>query len=258
VTANRLAVIPGWLARLKKPNKQKGKNMSTKKPILGTSYGNILQLGLNLELKLPKYKVTLGITDTQITELGTFNNHAKTANDWVTQITKSKEDFTAYRKELYFGPEIQIQAPVDFTIGVASATGRPGGYVHFLAALIKHIKAQPKYTEAIGEELGIIGVDVTHDLDNDRPDLRVEVRAASVHIGIPHKKHYPGGNLYVNRGTGENFHLLAYVDRLEFEDPHQFPETQQTWTYYFAYVLHGKEVGQPSAQVSVAVKRQIV
>ena len=122
-----------------------------------------------------------------------------------------------------------------------------------LTALVARIKAHPGYTEAIGQDLDIIGAEQTLDTTNAKPALKLELQA-----GHPNVKWTKGGfdalEIWVDRGTG-TFVYLATDTIPDYLDTAPLPAPGQSalWKYKAIYRLSDQQVGQWSDVVSIAV-----
>lgn len=117
---------------------------------------------------------------------------------------------------------------------------------------VARIKAHKKYTEAIGQELGIVGAGKSFDATSYKPTLTAEITGGVVRIKFQ-KKGVDGVNIY-HRKRGEGvWRFLArdtrspYEDRIKLENPTQ-PEH---WEYRAYGVIKDDEIGQPSDVVEV-------
>jgi hypothetical protein len=117
---------------------------------------------------------------------------------------------------------------------------------------IVRIKAHRNYTEAIGQELGIIGTATSFNATKYKPALKVVVAGGMVRIKFQ-KKGVDGINIYYRRKGEVVWRFLArdtrspYEYRIKLEDPSQ-PEH---WEYRAFGVVKDVEIGQPSDVVEV-------
>ena len=115
--------------------------------------------------------------------------------------------------------------------------------------MIKRIKTHSGYTEAIGEELGIIGSD---DVVSNKPDIKAKARINDVEISFS-KKGLDGVNVYGRLKGVAPWTFLARDTNSPYNDARPLttagvPETRE---YMCIGVLADVEVGEPSDIVSV-------
>ncbi len=106
-----------------------------------------------------------------------------------------------------------------------------------LRALVRRIKAHPAYTEAVGQDLDVIGPEDTTDLATARPTLTAtSVLAGAVTIGFT-KSIADGVRISSKRGAESGFTFLAtdttspYVDNRANQSAG--PETREYQAQYF-------------------------
>jgi hypothetical protein len=145
-------------------------------------------------------------------------------------------------------------APVAPVFPPAVPAVAPGVEARF-RALVKQIKAQASYNEAIGEALGIEGAQQTGpDYATVQPDISATINGTRVDIGWDW-----GGfanfldqiELQVDRGQG--FVPLAFDTTPGYVDTQPFPAAPVKWTYQAIYRVGDNRVGQWSKPVSVTV-----
>lgn len=127
--------------------------------------------------------------------------------------------------------------------------------VNSARALANRIKAHPAYTEAFGQQLGVIGPEDTTDLTQEQPTLKaVAVNPGSVSIGF-NKSVSSGVRLLSKRGAETMFTLLAIDTESPYIDTRANlvlgnPESRQ---YQAQYLIGDDAVGNLSDVLSVTV-----
>ncbi len=125
-------------------------------------------------------------------------------------------------------------------------------FINSLRKEITRIKAHKNYTDAIGQELGIVSTSSTVDFANYKAKISAEVTGGLVRIKFV-KKSVDGVNIYYRRKGETVWRFLArdtrspYEHRIQLEDPSK-PEHYE----YRAFgVVNDVEIGQPSDVVEV-------
>ena len=123
--------------------------------------------------------------------------------------------------------------------------------------LVKQIKANSNYNEAMGEALGIEGAQQTGpDLTTIQPVIDATLSGGQVLVGWGW-----GGNsafldmieLQVDRGDGKGFVLLATDTTPNYTDTTPLPATPTKWKYKGIYRVGDQRVGLWSNEVSITV-----
>ena len=124
-------------------------------------------------------------------------------------------------------------------------------------ALVRKIKAHPRYTLSIGEHLNIESPNHTApDLNTIQPVISVELNGNQVHIiwgWGGHTVYLDMIELQVDRGDGQGFVLLAYDTTPGYIDPAPLPAAPVKWTYRAIYHVGEQLVGLWSNETSITV-----
>ena len=113
------------------------------------------------------------------------------------------------------------------------------------------LKAQPTYSESIGQDLGVVGTAAMLAAQEAKPTLRAELAPGLVRLKFS-KEGWSGVNVYRQQPDG-SWRFLGtdtrspYEDRTPLAQPGQ-PELRQ---YRVTYLHKDLEVGTPSDTVSV-------
>ena len=126
--------------------------------------------------------------------------------------------------------------------------------VDAIRALARLIKAQPTYTTAIGERLGIEGPEHAVHLEDQKPTLTVKLTGGFPEIKF-NKGDSDGVKIYSKRGAETGFSFLAtdtespYVDNRAALSAGVSEQRQ----YQAYYMLGDEQVGQASDVASISV-----
>lgn len=121
-------------------------------------------------------------------------------------------------------------------------------------SLANRLKAHPAYTEALGQQLGIIGPEDTTDLSQAKPTLTAAaVNPGNVTIGF-NKSTSDGVMIHGKRGDEQVFVLLAWDTRSPYVDNrpnlNAGPENRE---YRAQYFKDDEPIGQFSDVLTVTV-----
>ena len=185
----------------------------------------------NFNTKLPVHAATLGILPAEVTSVtGILTDHI---TSFTNSIAKKAESKAAVKENL----------------------DKKGLALDEFRRIAKKIKASTGYTEAIGEELGIIGPDVApSDYRTVQPKLKGDISGEVVHIYFD-KFDLEGLKLFSQRGAETDYSFLAndthspYTDNRKKLDLSK-PEERR---YYAYYTMDEDEVGLKSDILTVVV-----
>jgi len=119
------------------------------------------QLILNFKNKIEGYQAALGLTNPQVTALIALCNSFIGAYDFQVSTAATSEAVTEWRDQVFNGePEGDpvSAAPIFAVMGATTATR---GTVQQFFKQRDYILTLPGYTDAIGEDLGLIGSEIT-------------------------------------------------------------------------------------------------
>lgn len=142
--------------------------------------------------------------------------------------------------------------PAAPALGTPPAAVPPGIFAR-ASALAARLKKHPGYTDALGQDLGLIGAEQTVDLNSLKPVLEISPPAGHPNVGWT-KQGMDGLEIQVDRGTGA-FAFLAFDTIPDYLDtaPLPAPGTSAVWKYQALYRLNDEPVGQWSDGASVSV-----
>ena len=131
------------------------------------------------------------------------------------------------------------------------------GVFRRISALVKTIKANKNYTQAIGEALGIIGSEPITDSDlADTVKTVLKAKIKGDYINIKYLKgSLTGIILECKRGTELVFTLVDKITEVNYVDrrPNLIPGQPETRVYRAWCVIKGEKVGVVSDTISITV-----
>lgn len=206
----------------------------------------------NFSSKFSGYSVLLGFTDDEVTGISKDAAMFAYCVMIVVLFKTEKQERVKYKNLVSNGA---IGTPIDDFPSLptipAPPDAVPAGIFKRLAKTVQRIKNHPKYTDAIGRDLGIIGAEDTFDEDTYKTELTAEVFPGSVRISFT-KGDVEAVNIY-SRPEGEtDWVFLATDHHSPYNDtrPLADPNTPETREYMGMGVIDDEEIGQPSDIVS--------
>ena len=139
--------------------------------------------------------------------------------------------------------------------GQPAVVARPPGALARIFDTVADIKASDTYTDAIGQDLGIIGAGKTApDLATLQPVLKVSLAGNKVELDWS----WQGNSAYLDQceiqvDRGQGWQVLTFDTTPGYTDSTPFPATPTKWKYRAIYRVDDQQVGQWSAEVSVTV-----
>ena len=214
---------------------------------------------LNFASKLGVHGPTLGIDPVQVTGIqddAAFFSYVLNSNQLFKDDTQGR---TAYKNALRDGPEGASLGPYPAAPAPAAPPLTVNGGIFVRATNMAQVaKNSPGYTEAIGQDLGIIGAETTLDPATWKPILEVELMAGKPLVKWT-KGQADGILIYVDRGTGAGFVFLVQDSHPDYLDTFPLPAAGQTavWKYKAIYILDDEQVGLWSDELEVTVKGSV-
>ena len=160
-------------------------------------------------------------------------------------------DWTAYKNALRDG---HPAGPIPPSLAATTPpTAVLPGIFDRATLLVGRIKKHPGYAEAIGQDLGIIGAEVTINLAALKPILTLTLQAGHPNVGWT-KQGMDALEIHVDRGNG-TYALLAIDTVPDYLDTAALPApgTSAAWKYKAIYRLRDEQVGQWSDVASLSV-----
>ena len=201
----------------------------------------------NFAAKLPTYAAIVGVSAAEVAAAPADNLFFAFVCDATNKFKKYTQDWTSYKNALRNGPAIR-DLPTAPSI-VNGAAPVPADVFGRASALGSRMKKHPAYTDAIGQDLGLIGAEQTVDLVNIKPSLKVQMQAGHSNL-LWTKQGMDGIEFWVDRSNG-TFAFLAIDTMPDYLDT--APGTSAVWKYKAIFRFHDDQVGQWSDVFSVSV-----
>ncbi len=170
-----------------------------------------------------------------------------------------KQDVTNYKNYIRDGvPGAPGQSPLPPApvLPVAPALVNKGIFAR-IRRLVTQIKASNAYTEAIGEDLGIVGDEQTVNVHNLKPVLKSRMEDGHPII-IWTKGVADSVDIYVDRKDQAGFVFLATDSHPDYKDTFPLPAGVESavWDYKAIYNIGDEHVGHLSDPIEVTVSNQ--
>jgi hypothetical protein len=205
----------------------------------------------NFSSKLPADGPTVGVTAAEITQTTADALYFGFVCDAHNQHTQTTRDWTAYKTALRSGGSLGAM-PTTPALGVPPPAVPPDIFGR-ASALASRIKKHPAYTDAIGQDLGIIGAEQTVDPTTMKPILVLSLQAGHPNVGWT-KSGMDSLEIWVDRGTG-TFAFLTIVTSTNYLDNAALPAAgaSAVWRYKAIYRLNDEQVGSWSDVATIGV-----
>jgi len=208
----------------------------------------------HLAATLPKYAdlFTLSAEALAIRQADAFafRYALHTANDMQAYAQHS----TVFKNLLRDGGDGSGDWPLPPTVSQPVPSAVAPGIIPRLTALAAWLKAQPNYTQAIGQDLWLVGSTQVIEPSTWKPTLSIQSQAGHPVIGWTKGK-ATALEIWIDRNDGNGFVLLTISTAPNTTDnsPLPAPGTSALWKYKAIFRLRDEPVGQWSDGVSVTV-----
>lgn len=206
---------------------------------------------------IPGYATLLGVSPGQVTAQAADADYFDYVLACQQTMLNGAQQWSAWKKLVRGGgtpPATGAPGAPEFSTSVTAVA--LGVEVRF-RALVKQIKSNANYNEAIGEALGIEGaVMAGPDLSTIQPQFDVSIEGGQVFVNWGwqgQSQFLDSCELQVDRGDGKGFGLLAQDTTAGYTDTAAFPSAPTKWTYRAIFRVGDERVGQWSNPVSVTV-----
>jgi hypothetical protein len=212
----------------------------------------VVQLN-NFKTKLPGYMALFGISQATVDAVVDDANYfsfmvtsLKPSKDYSKGWTQQKNDARLGTGDL---PITGFPTPVNVSTPPTAVT--PGVEQRF-RNLVKNIKSNANYTDAIGQDLGIVAT-------QPDPVLTAPVLKLAMEGGNPTLRYTRGISnglrIYCKRASESTFSFLDVSTRSPYTDtrPNVVPNVAETRQYYAYFIMDDEQVGTQSATVSISV-----
>ena len=201
---------------------------------------------------LPRYATLLDVSAVDIAALKADAEAFRYALHAQIDVLSYGQHWTAYKSVLRDGGSGTADWPITLTLATPVPPAVSPGVIARLAALAAHIKTHKNYTSAIGQDLWLIGSSQVVDTSTWKPILNIQNQAGHPII-VWSKGQASAIEIWVDRGDGNNFVLLAINTEPNTTDSSPLPVAGAIWKYKAIYRLHDEQVGQWSDVMSVSV-----
>jgi len=211
----------------------------------------------NFNAKIPGYVGVLSVTPADILAFQQDTNMFQYVINMAEVFKQTLNNITAYKQLMKHAGGQQHLGYIPTLPALATPpAGVPEGIFDRVSKLVKRIKTDANYTEAIGHDLGIIAVVQSFNAEALKPDLRVTLDAGRPHIKCT-KGYADAVDLYADRRDNAGFVLIGRLTKPDFIDAASLPANTviTEWDYKAMYVIDNNSVGLMSAVVSVVVKK---
>ena len=209
----------------------------------------------NFSAKLESVKETLGLSDQDVDDAVKASTYFKYVLEMQISHGERYRNWTTY-KDLLRKPGAGVpalsSAPATLTLPTSPVPAAMG-IENWFRQLVKRIKGSMNYTEAIGQDLGIVVGNYTKEMSSMKPILKIQLVAGQPLI-VWKKDSMDGVEIYKDNGSG-NWQLLVFDTRPNHLDNSPLPalNTTATWKYKAIYRYHDERVGSWSDEASVVV-----
>ncbi len=204
----------------------------------------------NFAAKLPTYAASVGVTGVEVTQAAADAAFFGYVCDAHEQHTKTTRDWTAYKHAAAQGDALG-NLPNTPALPAPPASVPPNIFGRNCTLAVR-IKKHPAYTEAIGQDLGIIGAEQTIDYSSLKPALKIILQAGHPVISW-RKQGMDSLELWVDRGDAKGSVFLAIDTVPGYTDTAPLPTPGAVWKYKGIYREADVQVGQWSDVASITV-----
>ncbi len=211
----------------------------------------------NFSSKIGTYAAAVGVTAAEVTSVQKDYAMFSYMMNMLEAYKQTVNNITSYKNLLKHavGQQHLGAIPVLPTLATAPASVTEGVFDR-ISKLVKRVKASVSYTDAMGQDLGIIAPVQTIDVSTLQPDLVVKLDAGRPHIKCT-KGIADAIDLYVDRKDGAGFTLIGRLLKTDYIDTTNLPANTvlAEWDYKAMYVIGNDNVGLMSSVVGVVVKK---
>lgn len=211
----------------------------------------------NFTTKMSLYATPLGVTSAELSSLQKDNAYFSYIISMMEVYRQNLLNLAAYKNMLKKAVNMQhIGALPTLPTLPTAPPSVPEGVFDRVSKLILRIKGSLSYTDAIGNDLGIVTPSETIDVTTLQPDLKIVLD-----VGKPHLKWKKGItdalDLFCDHNDGLGFTLIGRLTRNEYIDitPLGAGKVIDEWSYKAVYVIADTQVGLYSKVTSVSVKK---
>ena len=213
---------------------------------------------INFNSKIGGYAATFGITAGEVAAIAAYLLMLQYILNLADAVRTFSQDLTKYKDKLMVAViGSALGDPPTLTIPAAPAT-QPAGIFTIISGIVQRIKGHDAYTEAKGEDLGIIGADIIVDYATVKPVLKLSLDVS--HPKIKYRKNRTDGiNLYGDHDDGKGMVFMKFISKTVFVDETELAAgiNSAVWKYMAIHVVDDLEVGIPSDEVVITVRKVV-
>ena len=202
--------------------------------------------------ELPLHSAAVGVTAAEVTQTTADAAFFGYLVDSRNAYDAKTQEWTAYKNTARDGGTLGTlpAAPVLTTPTPAVV---PSGIFVRISSLAARIKKHPAYTDAIGQDLGIVGADQTIDPTTMKPVLDLSLQAGHPNVGWT-KSGMDSIEIWADRGTG-TFVFMTIDTSPNSLDTFALPApgASAVWKYKAIYRLNDEQVGSWSDVATIGV-----
>lgn len=209
----------------------------------------------NFSVKIANYATVLGMSPAQIDAAETLCSTFIKAFNVVDQCKATMIAMTKWRDEIFYGEPAGGTAPAAPVFPVVPANANTLGTVTEFFRLRDRIVASTGYTQAIGEDLGIVGATIIPPApDTVTPDLKATT-TGNYRVQISGSMQGADALRVEYAPSGGNFATIAFLTNTPgtFQITPAEPNQPETGTIRAVYIKKNAEYGNYSANYPVTV-----
>lgn len=213
-----------------------------------------------LSSKTPTYAVVLDITPAEQTSLNDDSAMFEYIVNNMHPAYKTKvQDITAFKNIMRDGPLGTPTPPIPVAPTLPAApTVVNSGIIPRVTKFVQRLKNHPSYTENIGEDLGIVGAEMTFEPSSLKPELKGDLDANRPKIIWKKGPFADSIDLYVDRQLDDNYEYLTNDSEPDYIDTYPIPQDAASAVYRYKGIfrIDDEQVGQYSDPITITVTRQ--
>lgn len=205
----------------------------------------------HLANRLPAHATTLGLTEADLNEVKADADAFRYTLTAANIVQANGKLWTAFKNLQRDGGAGSTAYPNVANLP-APVPAVPLGIVPRLTNLVARIKAARNYSEAIGQDLNIVGALQISNSNELKPTFDITLKAGHPQI-VWIKGEADAIEIWADRGDVKGFALFTIANTSRVPDNTPLPATPTTWKYKAIYRLKDSQVGNWSDTSTLAV-----
>ena len=205
----------------------------------------------HLAKHLPAHAATLGLTEADINEVKADAEAFRYTLSALNTVQSNGKLWTAFKNLQRDGGTGSTAYPNVSNLP-APVPAVPLGIIPRLTNLVARIKAARNYSDAVGQDLDIVGSLQAAATDGAKPILDITTKAGRPNIQWSKGK-ADALEIWVDRSDDKGFALFTIASSPRVPDPTPLPASPARWKYKAIYRLKDVQIGDWSDVVSVTV-----